>query len=93
MVGDHGQDPTWLEAVAQKGQRPFERAQLVVHSDSDRLEKPREIARSHPRAESASNRVNEIIAYMHRFAVATTRDFPSEAVGPRLVSVVAKNVG
>ena len=92
VIGDHGENSTWVEPVAQEWQRLLERSELVVHGDADGLEEPRKIAGTHARAEGASNCVDEIVAYTHRFTLTATRDFPSKAVGPRLVSVVAKNV-
>ena len=93
VIGDHGENSTWVEPVAQEWQRLLERSELVVHGDADGLEEPRKIAGTHARAEGASNCVDEIVAYTHRFTLTATRDFPSKAVGPRLVSVFTKNVG
>jgi hypothetical protein len=93
VVGDHGENPARPESIAQQRQRFFERFQLVVHSDADGLEQACKIPGTHACPERAANRIDQIVAYVHRLTVAATHDFPSEAVGLWLVSVVAKNVG
>jgi hypothetical protein len=93
VVRDHPEKPARPESIAKKGQRSFKRFELVVHGDADGLEQARKVPRTHARPERAADRIDEIVAYVHRLTVAATHDFPSEAVGLWLVSVVAKNVG
>ncbi len=93
MIGDDGENAARAETIPQQRQRFFERRELVVYGDADGLEQAREVSRTRARPERAADRIDEIVAYVHRLTVAATHDFPSEAVGLWLVSVVAKNVG
>jgi hypothetical protein len=93
VVSDRCENPARLQSITQQRQRFFERSELIVHPDADGLEQARKISGAHACPERAAYRIDEIVAYVHRLTVAATHDFPSEAVGLWLVSVVAKNVG
>ena len=89
VVRDDREPTPRLQLVAEEGQRSLERLQLVVHGDAKRLEEARKITRPHPCPEGAPDRIDEVVTHVHGFAVAATHDFPSKAIGARLVSVVA----
>ena len=92
VIRDDGEQPVRGEPVAQLRQRALERAELVIDRNANRLEKARELAGTHPRAERAANRPNEIIAGGQQAILAAARDLAREAPRAGLVSIRAKNV-
>src|SRR2546423_2939138 len=93
MVGNDGEHAAGRELVAKQRQRRLQRVKLPVHRDAKRLKQSREITGSGPRAVGAANRVDEVIAYAHRFSRAPAHDLPGESAGTWLVSKVVKDAG
>ena len=93
MIRNDDQEAARNESVTQFGERFLQYTKLVVDSDANSLKQPGEISGSRARAKGATDRVDEIITYAHRFSPAATHNLTREPASTWLVTVVAKKLG